>query len=326
MRSVSVAKWTCTAYLFHRLTETLVPPTTPSIRQRQNDTDMVTLLRAASVSHLRTRRLDTLRTTLSTLLAASGLAAALTTTEAAILTTILGGAWALAYSAGLASWSDRELGRSALLQEMFDTRLFGMHWNTVAAGEQLEANEVSRLNQRYRGQDNVLHDYYEVPELPRPYDVLACQLQNLGWGARIRRRYARAVAAAGGIWVGAGLVMGGIVDLSLAQLMLRWYIPSLGALLLCLDIYRGQCQIATERHRILSIIRTRVSIITQQPLSDESREELLTLARQVQDRIFHMRRNQPRVPKWFFNRYIAADRTDFQADMIELAATLKVVP
>jgi hypothetical protein len=31
---------------------------------------------------------------------------------------------------------------------------------------------------------------YEVTALPRPLDVLACQIQSLGWGARVRQRYA----------------------------------------------------------------------------------------------------------------------------------------
>ncbi|MEK8107928.1 S-4TM family putative pore-forming effector [Micromonospora sp. M12] len=100
---------------------------------------------------------------------------------------------------------DGQLRRAAVLQEMFDVRLFRLPWNAVAAGDPVGLPEVSRLDRAFRGDEQYLRDYYEVPDLPRPYDVLACQQQNLGWGARVRRRYAYTVLAGVALWATVGL-------------------------------------------------------------------------------------------------------------------------
>ena len=295
--------------------------TTSSIRERQNDPDMLSLLCSMSASHARAQRLDSLRTIVSVLLALSGLAAALASVAAAPIT-LLGGAWALVYSVGLASWGDSELRRAALIQEMFDVRLFRLPWNAVAVGGEPSAHDVSRLRRRYRGDEDTLRDYYEIPDLPHPYDVLACQQQNLGWGARVRRRYAYTVLSAVGVWAGAGLLVGGIAGLSVTQLVLRWYVPSLGALLLGADAYRGQRDVASERDRVLSIVRERITSAAKKMHHGNTNAELIVLARQVQDVLFQTRVRQTRVPSWFFVRFRASDRLDFRAAMAELTTTL----
>jgi hypothetical protein len=270
-----------------------------------------------SVSHTRAQRLDLLRTASAVVLAGAGLVAVFQSSVATPVT-MLGAAWAVVYSLGLASWNGTELRRAATLQEMFDVRLFGLPWNAVLAGEPLAAPEVSNLARRYRGREDLIRDYYEVPDLPRPYDVLACQQQNLGWGARIRRRYARSVFAAVCGWAGAGLVLGAIARLDVAQLLLRWYLPSLAILLVGLEVYRGQRDTAQEREQALAQLRGRVGLALASPPTAGREDELLAFARQVQDLIFHGRRRQTRVPDWFFLRFRQSDRTDFQAAMAEL--------
>lgn len=292
-----------------------------SILTAQNEPGMLSWLRALSVSHTRAQRLAELRTGLSVLIAVSGLVAAFTASVATPVT-VLGAAWALAYSIGLASWESSEVRRAALLQEMFDTRLFGLPWNGVMAGEQSAAQEISWLSRRYKGREDTLRDYYEIPDLPNPYDVLACQLQNLGWGSRIRRRYARAVLTAVIVWAVAGLVVGGVAGLTLSELGLRWYVPSLAALLLGVNTYREQRDIAAERNRVLSLVRTQIALAAKRPEQSGADAELTTLARQVQDLIFQTRQRQTRVPNWFFHRFRETDRTDFQAAMGELIAVL----
>jgi hypothetical protein len=298
-----------------------MPDTTSSIRQRQNDPAMLSLLCAMSASHARAQRLDSLKTLVSVFIAVLGLAAALASSAAAPIT-IAGGAWALAYSAGLASWGDNELRRAALIQEMFDVRLFRLPWNAVTVGDELSPHDVSRLRRRYHGDEDSLRDYYEIPDLPRPYDVFACQQQNLGWGARVRRRYAYAVLSGVGLWAGVGLLVGGIVGLSVVQLVLRWYVPSLGALLFGLDTYRGQRDVASERERVLSIVRERITLAAKKVRHNHSDAELTLLARQVQDMVFQTRLRQIRVPNWFFVRFRATDRVDFQASITDLMTAL----
>jgi hypothetical protein len=287
-----------------------------SLAQRQNQPGQLRLLRAASVCHLRAQRLDALRLGVSVVVAAAGVFAALASSAATPITT-LGGLWALAYATGLAAWGGNELRRAALLQEMFDVELFELPWNEVAAGQALGAEEVSHLSQRCRITDKRLRDYYLVPVVPRPYDVLGCQQQNLGWAARVRRRYSRVLLIGVGTWSGLGLVIGWLAKLTVPELVLRWYIPSLAVLLLALDTYRSQRDAAATRERVLALVEALVKTATQQP-TPQVVAPLLTLARQVQDVIFQARTNHIRAPNLFFRRFQTTDRTDFETAMTEL--------
>jgi hypothetical protein len=289
---------------------------TSSLAERQNEPGPLRVLRAASVSYLRTQRLDALRLCVSVVVAAAGLVATVTSVTATPIT-VLGGLWALAYAAGLASWGGNELRRAAVLQEMFDVEVLKLPWNEVIAGEPLGSQEVSRLSRRCRRPDELVRNYYLAPTVPRPYDVLGCQQQNLAWGARVRRRYARILLAAVGVWSGCGLLVGWLVGLTVAELLVRWYIPALGILLLALDTYRSQRDAAAERERVLSLMLARIRVSTDQPHT-KAAAQLLALARQIQDVIFQSRRQHSRVPDAFFSRFRVSDRIDFEAAMADL--------
>ncbi|GIJ19822.1 S-4TM family putative pore-forming effector [Micromonospora lutea] len=292
-----------------------------SLLSRQTEPEMMTLLRAMSVCHSRAQRLDNLRMILSILLGVAGAAVALTGVSSTLVTA-LGALWALMNAVGLGTWSRGQLSRGAVLQEMFDVRLFGLPWNAVAAGAEVSAAEVSRLDRAYRGDERYLRDYYEVPPLPTPYDVLACQQQNLGWGARVRRRYAYVVLGGTAAWSLLGVVFGISAGLTVLQLLLQWYVPSLGALLLGMEIYRSQRDVANDRERALAVMQERITAAVERHGVDAS-AELLALARQVQDLIFRSRQRQSRVPDWFFRRFHAADRHDFQVAMAALTRILQ---
>ncbi|MGN9808197.1 S-4TM family putative pore-forming effector [Micromonospora sp. BQ11] len=288
-----------------------------SLLSRQTDPEMMVLLRAASACHARAQRLDNLRMALSVALGVAGAVVAFTGVFSSAVTAI-GALWAVAHAVGLGTWSRGQLGRAAVLQEMFDVRLFGLPWNTVAAGEEVGAAEVSRLHRAYRGDERYLVDYYEIPPLPAPYDVLGCQQQNLAWGARVRRRYAYTVLGGSAAWSVAGVVLAVTVGLTVSQLLLQWFVPSLGALLLGLEIYRGQRDVAADRERALAVMQSRITAAVQRADTVDVSTELLILARQIQDLIFRSRQVQARVPDWFFRRFHAADRLDFQAAMATL--------
>jgi hypothetical protein len=269
-------------------------------------------LRAMTVSHSRAQRLANARMGVSLLLAVAGLATAFLP-GLTVSVTVLGGLWAVAYSVGLTSWESSEARRAALLQELFDVRLFRLEWNSVFAGTPPAPQQISSLSRRFRGDEAELRDYYEIPELPRPYDVLACQQQNLGWGARVRRRYARTVLTAMLVWLGAGLVVGLSARMSVLDLVLLWYVPSLGAVMMGLEVCRTQWQVAAERERVMELLEARVT-------AGGDTATLVAFARQVQDVIFQSRQRYTRVPDWFFRHFKSTDRADFQAAMNDLQA------
>lgn len=272
-------------------------------------------LRAMTVSHSRAQRLANARMGVSLLLAIAGLATAFVP-GLTVSVTVLGGLWAVAYSVGLTSWESNEARRAALLQELFDVRLFRLEWNSASAGTPPAPQEISSLGRRFTGDEAELRDYYEIPELPRPYDVLACQQQNLGWGARVRRRFARTVLTAMLVWLGMGLAVGLTARMSVLDLMLLWYVPSLGAVLMGVDVCRTQWQVAAERERVMGLLAEKVA-------AGGDTAALLTFARQVQDVIFQSRQRYTRVPDWFFRHFRNTDRSDFQAAMRDLQSLVE---
>ncbi|MYS23345.1 hypothetical protein GA0115240_152214 [Streptomyces sp. DvalAA-14] len=181
------------------------------------------------------------------------------------------------------------------------------------------ADETSRNARRYRGAPGKLRDYYEIRDLPRPFDVVACQLQNLGWGARIRSRYATAVQTGLFVWLAAGAVAGILTQMTLTSVLIHWYVPSLGLLLLGVDTYKSQLDTKAAREHARWALRSRIEEYARAGAPPAEMPEVLSLARQVQDVLLQTRLTQARVPDWFFNRFLEADRADFAADMDELA-------
>ncbi|MFG1655395.1 S-4TM family putative pore-forming effector [Micromonospora chersina] len=289
-----------------------------SLLTRQNRPEMMALLHAMSVCHRRAQRLDNLRMLLSVTIGVAGAAVAVTGLPSTAVTAV-GALWAVVNAVGLGSWSQGQIRRAAVLQEMFDVELYRLPWNEVVAGEPVGAHEVSRLDRSFRGGEEYLRGYYEIPPLPHPYDVLACQHQNLAWGSRLRRRYAYTVLGGVAAWAAAGVLFAVTTGMTVAELLLQWFVPALGALLLGLEIYRGQRDIAADRERALAILQRRIDVAAGGDGHPAGAAELLVLARRIQDLILLGRQRQARVPDWFFRRFHAADRVDFQAAMTSLA-------
>ncbi len=288
-------------------------PTAPIV-QRQNEPEMLLLLRAAWASHARAQRLTACHIVLSTLLAGGALASVFAAPLAQPMS-LAGFVWALVYSTSADSWTRKEFHRAALLQELFDVRLFGLPWNEVVSGGMPTAHEVNRMARHYRGSEDRLRHYYEIHDLPRPFDVFSCQLQNLSWGARIRRRYATAVQIGLIAWCATGLVVGLATHMTLTAVLLSWFVPSLGLLLLGIDIHRSQRDTVAARERVYETVMARLRDHARRGAPAAERPELLVLARQTQDVLLQTRLTQARVPNWFFNRFLEADRADFATAM-----------
>ncbi|GAA4444875.1 hypothetical protein GCM10023170_022870 [Phytohabitans houttuyneae] len=276
------------------------------------------MLKAIIIAHRRARRYDATYLSVSILVALSGLVATFVK-GLAVPVSVIGGLWAAACAAGVVAWTRREIQRAATIQEMFDVRLFRLSWNSIAAGDPIDTAQVNWLAKRYRGDRSALRDYYDVPRLPAPYDVVACQMLNLAWGARVRRRYARVLLTGVLAWSVAGVAVGAAAGLTVIETALWWYVPSLGVALLAWDALRAQREVAAERERLLGILweRVRASVTG-------SGVDLPATVRAVQDAIFQTRQRDIRVPTWFFSRFEAADRADFRAIMAELTSTVSV--
>ncbi|HET9138886.1 S-4TM family putative pore-forming effector [Actinophytocola sp.] len=284
------------------------------ITDRQDGVPALRLLKAIAVAHSYNQRAQALSFGVSIALAVAGL---LTGPGSKYGTAVaLGGTlWAAIYKIVMARWAERYLGIAATLQEMFDADVLGLPWNRVAVGDRIGEEEVSRLSRRFRGDEDRLRGYYLVASAAAPYDLLFCLEQNLAWGSRIRLRFAQMMLGILVLWSAAGILFTVTTGAKVSQLVIGWFVPSLGLLLLCLEMYRVQMASTRERLRVLGLVRAVIDDPSSPVIASPA---VLTLfARQVQDTLYHMRRLQPRLPAWYFRRYHDEDRSDFQVKMRE---------
>ncbi len=293
----------------------MTSPHTP-ISRRQNEPDMLDLIKASTAAHVRQQRLETARVTVSLALAAASVVAAFASVTAPVIT-VIGGAWALAYTVLVSPLAKGQARRSAVIQEMFDTQLFGLPWNSTLVGGRLRPDEISQLVREFsprRGRGDRLRDWYvDTSGVPQPYDIFICQQQNLAWDARLRRRWSWVLLAAVVVWVVLGLVVGYAASLTIPEMLLRWYVPSLAALIYGIESCKNQRDIAAERERVMNLVQTEIDTAQPAPSTDEH-ARLLVKAREIQDVIFATRRQVARVPDWFYARFRERDENDFRAN------------
>lgn len=286
------------------------------ISERQNAAEMIDLLAAASAAHLRVQRFETVRASTSLAMAALGVVAVFVSAAAAPIA-IAGACWGIALATGINPWARRHATRAAVIQEMFDTSLFGLPWNVTAAGVPVPSYEIHSLVRSFsahRRQDRLRDWYVDTSDLPQPYAVFVCQRQNLAWDVRLRRRWALFLAIAVVSWLLLGIPVGYAAGLTVGMTALRWYLPALGAVLFGIEGYRSQMDISGECARVLPLVQDEIGRAHAAPLSAAESERLSRVAREVQDVIFTTRRCLTRVPDWFYARFRDTDDWAFQRD------------
>lgn len=212
--------------------------------------------------------------------------------------------------------------QGALLQEMFDTALFHLPWRSTVAGDPVPDPDVARLARKLkRGSEKdqrIVGGWYDpTGDVHHPYDVLIAQEQNLAWDARLRRRYSYLVLALAVIWSAIGLLAGiAITQATVTDTLLSFFVPSLAAYQLALEIWYGQQRVAADRERLAAIVATELRNAHPGPIADTDRQRLRAVTRNVQDGILHTRLDVSRVPERFYRWYRSNDERDF-ADTAE---------
>jgi SMODS-associating 4TM effector domain len=295
-------------------------PATP-IHERQLAPRMVRLQRAAAASHQRGQLVESIRAGAAVLLAAAGVVVTLTGHGRPAMS-ITGAAWFLVSAFLLKRAAGATARQGALIQEMFDTELFYLPWRSTVAGEPVSEPDVHHLARRLRHggakDQRITAGWYDSTNgIYHPYDVLIAQEQNLGWDARLRRRYASLILATVVIWSGLGLVAGIVIaNATVLNTLLSFFIPSLAAYQVALEIWAGQQRIAAERQRLLNTVATELRNAQPGPVSGPEWHRVREIARDIQDGILRTRLDSIRVPEWFYRHYRNRDELDF-ADTAE---------
>jgi len=290
-----------------------------ALHERQGSPRGLLLQRAADGSHAVAYRIEAVRLVISVCF---GMAAIISTAWPSVAKPIgaASALWAGFSFVVLAVWSQRETTAAALAQESFDTWLYGLPWTSASRDRPLAEEELRRRARRSSLPEERLATWYpDVSGIASPYQALACQRENLSWDWRLRRRYATALAVAIAAWIALGVLIGLVGDLSVRDLVIRWFVPSSSLLLLAAQQVRGHREIATEKEQLATEVRAELDAADNMPLSDDEEARLWQRCRLIQDGLLGARKRGERVPRWLFERY----RDDDELDMRETAAATR---
>jgi len=288
----------------------------PEIHDQQATPKGILLQRAADGSHVVAHRIEMLRLVVSL---AFGLAAVLATAwpPAAVSIGVAAAAWAVLSFAILGLWSQRETSAAALAQETLDTWLFDLPWSPSITERPLPDEELRRRARKSMlAEERMITWYPDVSGIERAYGVLICQRENLTWDWRLRRRYANALVGGITAWIVLGVAIGFALDLSVRELLIRWFVPSIAALLLAAQHARGHREIASERETLAARVRAELDLADCDPLAVDDCTRLRNFSRGIQDGIYRTRKRIERVPRKLYEHH----RNEDEKDMRETAA------
>ncbi|MGH7188058.1 MAG: S-4TM family putative pore-forming effector, partial [Acetobacteraceae bacterium] len=200
------------------------------------------------------------------------------------------GAWLL-FARTLFDWRERQaFACAAKAQEQCDCQLFSIPWNQGLAGYRLSAEDIASVA---RGYDrSKVRDWYpaDADRADWPRNAILCQRSSAAWGRRTHKAYAGVVGAGAGLWLLATVIIGAAAHASLAEYLIRLFLPSQPALMDSVDLIRTHSSIAARRLRV------------EQRAEDLATNENATEAdcRGLQDQMFEIRHKPPRVPNWFY--------------------------
>jgi SMODS-associating 4TM effector domain len=206
--------------------------------------------------------------------------------------------------------------KAVAVQELYDTKLFKLPWNTALAGRKPAPEDVVAAATHIH--DNAAYrNWYSIDlaNIPWPGDVLLCQRMSMIWGRRDHRAYGTTVLITGIAWFALGLAVALARDLSLAAYLIKIFLPSSPALLDCTELARSHWQHATRREHAEQDIQDIWGTHHANPGEIDP-----TACRNIQDTAYLLRRHGPRVPDFFYKLRRTTSHTAMSAGAAALLA------
>jgi hypothetical protein len=228
----------------------------------------------------------------------------------------IGATWAALAFAILGPMSQRATIRAALIQNQFDTWLYGLdrgdHVRIL-----IDDSELVRWSKRSTQEPERFKTWYpDVVGLPDLLAVLSCQRANLSWDTTLRRRYADRLTIAAAAVAAAGVIAGLVFDLKVRTLILGFFVPCTPALLLALQGATSQRDIATAKDTLLVEVRTTIDSLVE--TGGQQDPEIWNRASQYQDQLFDQRCRTERVLGRIYEQHREQDEDVMQMTVDEL--------
>ncbi|HEX5118816.1 MAG TPA: S-4TM family putative pore-forming effector [Pseudonocardiaceae bacterium] len=176
------------------------------------------------------------------------------------------------------------------IQEEFDTGIYQLPWNGMLA-DRPSSVAIAQAAKRYdRGRD--ANWYSDTGTTQRPFDVLICQMTNLGWGASLHRLWAALLGLAlFGIAAAVTLVTW-LLHLSFLDCVLALIVPWLAPAKELVDLIRANVDSANSKESL----ERQIVNVWKEGLGGKN--ILIETCRLIQDRILHIRQSNAYVPDW----------------------------
>ncbi|GAA4704267.1 S-4TM family putative pore-forming effector [Nocardioides conyzicola] len=285
--------------------------TPAEISVAQNTDRAQRLIAAQSRRYTDAKRLHDTRVITVTALAAATVITALALPDARIVVGTIGGAVAFLWSVLGGGREKRCRKQAAFMQEEFDTYVFDMPWNNMAA-EHPSPTLITEAATRYRG--NRTKDWYpDTAPVARPLDVLICQRSNLGWGASIHRLYAAILTGLLVTLVLAGTAIALIANLNATEILTVLLVPLLGPVRELIEMIRNNRDSADTK----TSTENKVHNLWQRGL-EPSGQVTIKDCRAVQDQILSIRQTNAHVPDWLDNLRRKRSETLMQQSAVHL--------
>jgi hypothetical protein len=181
-------------------------------------------------------------------------------------------------------------------QELYDTRLFHLPWNSALAGTEPAPEDVAAAAQHVRKTDRYLNWFsVDLGDTPWPGDVLLCQRQSMVWSRRDHRAYSVALGIIGGVVLVGGVIAAVVLDQTLTEYLIKIFLPTSPALLDTSELAVAHWRHADAREHaerdVQALWRRHRRNLRDVPIED---------CRRIQDAAFVLRRSAPRVPALFY--------------------------
>ncbi|TWF81860.1 hypothetical protein FHX44_117805 [Pseudonocardia hierapolitana] len=257
----------------------------------QNSEYSTRLLAAQARLYTDAKNVHDVRVTIVLILSTVTIIAALMLPAIRPLIGATGGIAALLWSAVASDRERRRRREAAFVQEEFDTHVFNLPWNDLAA-DHPSPTLIAEAAARYRG--NRTQDWYpDTKNVVRPLDVLICQRSNLGWGSSMHRYYAACLTGALLLLVVGAAAVSLVFHMSVVDMLTAVLVPLLAPLRELIEMIKanrdsGETKAKLEA-KVLSLWSQGMRGPNLPTVSD---------CRAVQDRILGIRQSNAHVPDW----------------------------
>lgn len=172
---------------------------------------------------------------------------------------------------------------AATYQELFDTNVLGIPWNSILIGRKPNQKLITKYAQRFPAKKlRKLRNWYptSIESLPNNQVITMCQRVNVWWDARLR--YSLSICLA-------FLSLGLLFFLIIEHQHIESYLP-------LFELLVQQMIAHYESARRLRHISKRLDALLAEPL----RAIPMNTTRTIQDELFHHRQTAQTIPKWLY--------------------------